>query len=106
MLTLYLRIFTVAPFKTYTYVVIALVSAYGFAFFVVFLTNCSPMHQLWDPVPGGWCYSATTEQFTSIALNLMLDLAVLALPMPVLWRLQIPRHNKIFVTLMFSVGLS
>ncbi|KAI3325698.1 hypothetical protein HD806DRAFT_454516 [Xylariaceae sp. AK1471] len=105
MLTLYLRIFTTAQYEKYIYIMVAAVSAYGLTFYVVFLTNCSPIYQLWHPVEGGWCRDATIEEFTSIAFNLFIDLAIVILPMPMVWKLQMPRHNKIFVTMMFSIGL-
>ncbi|KAI8631860.1 hypothetical protein F5Y19DRAFT_463039 [Xylariaceae sp. FL1651] len=105
MLTLYLRLFTMVQFKKYIYGLISIVSIYGFTFIVVILTNCNPIHQLWDPVPGGWCQDVTIEQFTIIGFNLVIDLAIVIFPMPILWQLQMPRHSKIFVTMMFSIGL-
>jgi hypothetical protein len=105
MLSLYLRIFATVQYKKHIYLTMAAVLAYGLAFYVVFLTNCSPIYQLWHPVEGGWCRDVTIEELTSIFFNLFIDLVIVILPMPMLWKLQMPRHNKIFVTMMFSVGL-
>ncbi|KAL7627702.1 hypothetical protein AAE478_001896 [Parahypoxylon ruwenzoriense] len=105
MLFLYLRIFSVAQFKRWVYALIAIVVSYGIAFFIVFPTNCQPVYQLWAPVPGGWCHDVTIEEFSSVGINLAIDLAIIILPMPILWTLKMPVYNKIFISIMFSCGL-
>jgi hypothetical protein len=81
------------------------VVGYFIAFMTLFMTNCTPLSHLWHPVPGGWCRQLTTEEYTSVAFNLVIDLGIVILPMPVLWRLQMPLRNKIFVSVMFGIGL-
>lgn len=41
----------------------------------------------------------------SVAINVALDLMVVALPIPVVWKLQMPNKKKIAVTGMFSLGI-
>lgn len=105
MLFLYLRIFSVAYFKRWVYAIIAIVISYGIAFVVVFPTNCRPVYQLWAPVPGGWCNDVTIEEFSSVSINMVIDLAIILLPMPILWGLKMPVYNKVFISVMFSFGL-
>lgn len=81
------------------------VVCYFVAFLILFMTNCIPLSHLWNPVPGGWCRELTTEEYTSVAFNLVIDLGIWVLPMPVLWNLQMPFRKKVFVTIMFSIGL-
>ena len=105
MLFLYLRIFSVAQFKRWVYALIAVVISYGIAFIIVFPTNCQPIYQLWAPVPGGWCHNVTIEEFASVSINMAIDIAIIVLPMPLLWSLRMPVYNKVFVSVMFSFGL-
>jgi hypothetical protein len=83
----------------------ALDIAYLISFLPLYLTNCVPLSQLWNPVPGGWCRDPTIGDNATIAVNLMLDVAILVLPLPVLWRLQMSVRNRITITAMFSIGI-
>ncbi|KAI1503403.1 hypothetical protein F5X99DRAFT_375139 [Biscogniauxia marginata] len=105
MLFLYIRIFSIAKFRQWAYALIVVVVCYGIAFIIVFPTNCQPISQLWAPVPDGWCHNPIIEQFASVTLNLVIDLAIVILPMPALWSLKMPRSNKVFISIMFSLGL-
>jgi hypothetical protein len=104
-LWMYMRIFTTKSFKLWVWILIAITCGYCVSFFATFFTNCYPISQQWDPVPGGWCRDMSLEQLTSVSLNIVVDLAIVVLPMPWLWGLQMATRNKIFVSIMFSIGL-
>ncbi|KAH9889217.1 integral membrane protein [Xylariomycetidae sp. FL2044] len=104
-LWLYSRIFATPQFRRWSYGIMALVVCYGISFLVVYQTNCRPVSQIWHPTPEGSCRDATREQFATIGVNLGLDIAIVLLPMPTLWKLNMPQRNKLVVTLMFSIGL-
>ncbi|KAI1181119.1 hypothetical protein F4777DRAFT_585098 [Nemania sp. FL0916] len=74
------------------------------SFIPVFLTGCVPLSQYWDPKPGGWCRNTLIGDNATVAANLILDVFVLALPLPVLWRLQMSLRDKLTVTAMFGFG--
>ncbi len=38
-------------------------------------------------------------------INAMIDLGIILLPLPIVWKLQMPKARKITLTLMFSLGL-
>lgn len=103
-LALYMRIFTTATFRFWAYILMGIVGAYGIAFLCVFMTNCQPVSQQWDPVPGGWCRDIANEEFTSVSLNMVIDLAIAIMPMPVLWRLRMSTRSKIMISLIFGLG--
>lgn len=101
---LYTRIFSTAQFKRWAYAAMGLVLGYGIAFLCVFMTNCQPISQQWNPVPGGWCRDLSVEELASVTINLAIDLIIVIMPMPVLWGLQMAVRNKIFISLMFCIG--
>ncbi|KAI1744596.1 hypothetical protein F4680DRAFT_443871 [Xylaria scruposa] len=105
MLFLYHRIYTTPTFKRWVYFVIVLDVIYIIAFIPIFLTNCIPLSQYWDPKPTGWCRDTVISDSATVAGNLLLDIFVLGLPLPVLWRLQMSVRDKITVTAMFSIGI-
>ncbi|KAI1362620.1 hypothetical protein F5Y08DRAFT_269084 [Xylaria arbuscula] len=104
MLCLYHRIYTTPTFRRWNYFVMALVIAYVASFLPLFLTNCIPLSQYWDPKPTGWCRDTLIGDIATVAANYFLDFAVLALPLPVLWSLKMSVRDKLTVTAMFSIG--
>lgn len=106
LLFLYARIFHVSRgTRVAAQVLIALVASYCVAFFPVFLTNCRPVDQQWNPSPNGSCRDLSIEEFASVGANLILDISVVVLPLPVLWQLQMVTRHKVFLSVMFSLGI-
>lgn len=104
-LWLYTCIFSTKTFRIAAYIMMGIVGGYGVAFLVIFCTNCRPISQQWDPVPGGVCKDVTIEQIASVSVNMVIDTAIVVLPMPPLWGLQMPIRKKIAITGLFSIGL-
>ncbi|KUI64409.1 hypothetical protein VM1G_11205 [Cytospora mali] len=104
-LSLYVRLFTVRTFKRLSYIVMFLTVAYCVTFLTVFLTTCSPdISQLWNPRPNGYCRDLNIGQLGSVSTSLGVDVIIIALPMPFLWRLKMRLRNKVFVTIAFSLS--
>ncbi|KAI1292401.1 hypothetical protein F5Y03DRAFT_388322 [Xylaria venustula] len=125
MLCLYHRIYTTPTFRRVNYVAMFLVAGYFsklskhiwprsknglltlnavVSFIPLFLTNCVPISQYWDPKPTGWCRDTVKGDNATLAANLVLDLIVLALPLPVLWNLRMSIRDKMTVTALFGFG--
>lgn len=104
-LSLYVRIFSVRIFKRLSYGLMALTVGYCVAFLAVFLSSCSPnISQLWNPRPDGYCRDINIGQLGSVSINLAIDVFIIVLPMPFLWRLKMRLRNKIVVSISFSLG--
>ncbi|MCJ1259014.1 hypothetical protein MMC24_006848, partial [Lignoscripta atroalba] len=68
--------------------------------------QCSPRKKLWDPKIPGHCINDNHGiQVYSGSLNVLSDFSILVLPLPLIWRLQMPFLRKLRVTAVFSVGL-
>ncbi|KAG8167420.1 hypothetical protein KVR01_003109 [Diaporthe batatas] len=104
-LSLYNRIFTTPQFRRWSYGVSALVIGYCIAYFCVYMTNCEPIDHMWNPTPDGHCRDGHVGEYCTLAINMFLDLVILILPMPTLWKLKLPTRKKVAVTAMFSFGL-
>ena len=102
---MYVCIFSIKPFRMVAYVLMAIVACYGIAFICVFFTNCTPLDYPWNPVPGGHCKDVSTEEILSVSVNMVIDTAIVLLPMPVLWGLQLATRKKIAVSGILSLGL-
>ena len=105
-LWLYTQIFTTRKFKLAAYTLMGVTVSYAFIFIPIFFTQCKPVHAAWDPVLSlTSCRPITRQEFASVAINMALDLAVVVLPLPVVWSLRMPTRKKVAVSLMFSLGL-
>ncbi|KAL4939128.1 hypothetical protein BDV06DRAFT_225314 [Aspergillus oleicola] len=103
----YLRIFTTSTFKKVTYGMITLCSAYAIAVIFQSAFDCSPPSYFWtrfDGVSQGTCLSYAAFKVMP-PINIALDVAVMALPLPLLLRLNLPWSKKLRVVSMFSVGI-
>ena len=95
----YICIFATRKFKIVAWILMSVVIIYGVAFVCVFLTRCHPVSYSHHPIPSSFCTSVP------VSLNMIIDIAVVVLPLPPLWRLQMATRNKISITFLFSLGL-
>lgn len=58
----------------------------------------------WDGVADGKCLNFDLGAVIHAIINILLDVAIFALPLTQLWGLNLSRKKKIHVMLMFSVG--
>lgn len=105
---MYLHIFPHGQLKFVIYCSIGVAIAYAITFIPIFMTSCNPPSASWSSDINytiAHCKPIQQQEFASVAVNMALDLAVVIIPMPSVWRLQLRLSKKIFVTLMFSCGL-
>ncbi|KAI4180119.1 MAG: hypothetical protein L6R41_007439 [Letrouitia leprolyta] len=80
-------------------VILGIISIFGAAF------QCTPVAYLWDKtIPGGHCVNFSAfARFTNVG-NMLTDILILALPIPIVWSLQLDRSKKIGVCGLFLLG--
>ncbi|KAL1981058.1 hypothetical protein VTN96DRAFT_3123 [Rasamsonia emersonii] len=65
---------------------------------------CTPFQYLWDKTIPGTCINLPAAWLSVSIINMILDLIIIALPMPMLWNLRMPVSKKIAVSGIFSLG--
>lgn len=101
----YIKIFFIRPFRIVTWIVMAVIVAWSTMVVLTAFLLCRPLAFNWDPtIPGGKCGNQPATFIAVGALNIATDLLVLCLPIPMVWKLQIPRANKIALSGVFGVG--
>lgn len=104
-LALYLKIFTI---KSYRYAVYAIATFLGLVWltsFVLAFRECAPFPYSWDKtIPNGHCIDLLIPFRLIGGLNLLTDVLMLILPMPVIWHLHTSTKQKIGLTLTFLTG--
>lgn len=103
-----LRIFPQERFRMAVFIVVGLVVAYTLAFLLSTAFQCQPVSYFWlqlDNNAVGRCNNINAQAWISAALNIVLDLIVLGLPLKSLWALQLSVARKLTVMAMFSLGI-
>ncbi|KAI9788794.1 MAG: hypothetical protein M1816_006575 [Peltula sp. TS41687] len=104
-LCLYLRIFTTRPYRRACYGIAVVIILSFLAGIILSLSMCRPIAYRWDKaIPGGSCGDIMTAYRWISFPNLITDVAMLILPLPVIWGLQMGRNQKIGLTLTFLTG--
>ena len=79
--------------------------AYNIAQVFVIVFQCHPIAAAWDySIPGAQCIKLMEELEVTGALNAFTDIVTLILPMPLLWRTQMPLKKKYQVIATFLLG--
>lgn len=104
-LFLYLRIFNVnQSFRYCTWTVMFITSGYLFSNFWTQLFGCQPIAKYWKPETPGHCILTLKADYGYGSLNFITDLLIFILPLPMVWRLQLSRRDKIGVSVIFMIG--
>ncbi|KAL4812172.1 hypothetical protein BDW67DRAFT_178966 [Aspergillus spinulosporus] len=106
-LLLYLRIFPNRNLRIATFVMLAIVSLWGVAYTLVIIWICSPRSYAWlgwDGEHSGTCLNSMAVQVSHAILNIVFDIIVLGMPLPVLLKLDMSKTKKAGVCMMFLTG--
>ena len=94
-------------FRGLTIVTMVVVNAAGLVLTFVNIFPCRPISAVFqDPLPAhATCTDFVTLYLSSAPVNIITDLAILVLPMPILTSLRLPRKQKIILIITFSFGV-
>lgn len=96
---LYLRLFPTAKFILAARIILGIIVLYGLWTVISAFLNCLPVTSFWDFSVQGRCIPKGFLWFFNAAMNILTDLCVLVLPIPVLSHLRLPRRQKVGVIL-------
>ena len=87
------------------YGVITLVACFGVSDLLSAFLLCRPFAKNWNPLLPGVCVSDSASILGGGSINTITNFAVIALLMPMIWRLQMAPQRKIGLTVLFGLGL-
>lgn len=103
-LNLYLRIFSTKPMRRVTFILMAVVIMTWICETLSAIFQCTPVHSIWDKSIHGHCVDQDAMfRFWSIP-NIITDAIMLILPLPLVWKLQLPFDQKVGLTFTFLLG--
>ncbi|KAJ5231531.1 uncharacterized protein N7469_006119 [Penicillium citrinum] len=93
-------------FRWANYVTLFVVNAAGFALTMINVFQCRPVSAAFFSTvpPGATCTDIVTLYLSSSPVNIITDLAILFLPMPILTQMRLPFKQKAILVITFSFG--
>ncbi|KAH7112364.1 hypothetical protein EDB81DRAFT_670997 [Dactylonectria macrodidyma] len=84
---------------------IAFLSLWGVSQIILAFIQCIPLKALWDPSIKGKCLQNTLSLwYFNGVFNIVTDFAIIILPLPIYWKIQLPRAQKVYVMCIFGLG--
>ena len=104
-LILLLRIFGIdQKFRAVTWFVIAVWTTWTIIDVCLCLFGCNPIRKAWEPLLPGTCIDIIQVGIASGYINIVTDVAILVLPIPMVWQLHLRTKLKVAVTAVFLCG--
>ncbi|KAI1210833.1 uncharacterized protein F4807DRAFT_420557 [Annulohypoxylon truncatum] len=94
----------IRPFRWAAYVMLGLLGAWSISFFFANLFICYPVTALIEPFYGKKCINRTGVFLSTLVTDLIFDVLILAMPIPVVLRLHLPLRDRLGVLGMFLLG--
>ncbi|CAG8908973.1 unnamed protein product [Penicillium egyptiacum] len=103
-LLMYYRIFRFPYFKTWAYIIGIFIILWVVCITFLFIFICVPVQKLWYPQLPGRCIDQVATWVANAVSTIATDVAILLLPIPQVWKLQLRMSEKIAVLIAFSLG--
>lgn len=94
----------IKPFRYAVYIMLGLVTSAAIACFFDNLFICYPVTALIEPYYFNNCIDQAAVFLSTLVINLIFDILILLMPIPVVLGLQLPTRGKIQVLGMFLLG--
>ena len=105
LLFLYSRIFSVnRRFRTAVTIVIVINALWWIACTIPLIALCVPIEAVFNPLVKGTCINTDVYVLAAEIPDIMLDFAVMALPLREIRKLQMPLRQKIGVSIIIAMG--
>lgn len=104
-LAFYARLNPMPRFQLYIHLAFAFVTAVWVSQALIIGLQCVPLRALWDTSVKGKCMTSTQVFLATSIMTIICDSLILALPVKIVWRLQISLGRKITLLLIFCFGV-
>ncbi|GKT44541.1 satratoxin biosynthesis SC1 cluster protein 4 [Colletotrichum spaethianum] len=104
LLLLYLRIFPMREVRKGAWICGSLTSLWTLACVIAASIQCLPLNTLWEPWKPGTCINLFLTQLCIAVPSIIVDIAILYLPIPHVLKLQMNRAQRILVLFTFLLG--
>ncbi|KAF1971238.1 hypothetical protein BU23DRAFT_471186 [Bimuria novae-zelandiae CBS 107.79] len=103
-LMLYYRIFPIPGFRRLCIIMMCVSGVWTVAFLFVAVFQCMPVARVYDRTIPGTCINFAWHRWTNAISNLITDLIIFFLPLPLILKLNMSLGNRIGLIILFSIG--
>lgn len=104
-LLFYARVFPGVRFRRYLYGLGAVVALWWIACQFTTIFECTPIHFFWTQNPTtGHCINVKSYFIGQAIPNIITDIFIMALPLPLIWKLNLPQKQKFALSGIFLLG--
>ena len=100
----YMNIFATKAFRLRAYVMLALIIGWTLSFFFSNLFTCYPISPLVEAFYHNNCVNGTSMWYASCISDFITDFMILAMPVPMVLKLQLPLQQRLAILGMFMLG--
>ncbi|KAI9150321.1 LOW QUALITY PROTEIN: Satratoxin biosynthesis SC0 cluster protein [Paramyrothecium foliicola] len=100
----YYRVFRTATMQKIIKAIIVLLVIYSMWSILGTVLTCVPVSKWWTPTKEGKCFDRNIINYVNAGINIFTDLIMLAIPIPLLHKLQISRKQKFILVGVFACG--
>ncbi|KAK5657954.1 hypothetical protein OQA88_2506 [Cercophora sp. LCS_1] len=100
----YLRIFPLPKVQIACWILLSFVGVWGTLQLCLVIFQCRPISAFWDKSAGPACLRVGPQWYVHATGNIVTDIAIFVLPLPVLNTLRLPVMDKLCLVGMFSLG--
>ncbi|UNI24266.1 hypothetical protein JDV02_010029 [Purpureocillium takamizusanense] len=105
-LLLYLRLFRIVRwFRWACWVLLAAAIMYCTASVAVTIFQCRPLIRAFDKTVPGTCINTAKFWYANAGFSIATDVIILLLPMPLVWKLEVPIAQKVALMAVFAIGV-
>ncbi|KAI0542042.1 hypothetical protein GGR58DRAFT_497397 [Xylaria digitata] len=106
-LALYHRIFVTTKIRVAVWITAGFVFAWLIEMEIILGLGCQPIQGWWDPAIAATakCVDKVAFTYSTNILNLIFDLWIFSMPIPIIMKLQVNRGKRIALCCLFSIGL-
>ncbi|KAK1980535.1 hypothetical protein LZ30DRAFT_594596 [Colletotrichum cereale] len=104
LLLLYLRIFPMREVRKGALICGGLTTFWTLACIIAASIQCIPINKLWEPWKPGYCINLFLTQLCIAIPSIIVDIAILYLPIPHVLKLQMNRAQRVLVLFTFLLG--
>ena len=100
----YLRVNPDKGFRYSTMTVLWMTCASIIIYLCIFLFQCHPVKKLWYPFIPGSCLGLNPVYLSQPIVSVLLDVLIVALPIPMVYNLQVDRRTKLLLQSIFTLS--
>lgn len=105
-LLFYVRVFPNKWMRLSVYALTAFVIAWTLAMVIVVIFQCTPVQFFWNrEIARGHCINANDFYFAMAVVSTVVLVAVLFLPAPTIWKLQVSHTKRMGLAFVFTIGV-